>query len=427
MDRREKKRKEFLESIKDDPNRNQKYTDYLNMEDKILDDDDFYNKKLEEKKQELYSELSLKCEMNHGLTHDGCSYDKTRRAIIKIKMEEKRVFLEGEKTQKTNKFQKTDTISDKTLSLGKDNLSMNYVLPTDPNEVLLKKYEEELLMQVHGRKLKQLRKELIMELLKKESQDIKWETTTRRKLLTEAETLRKKYKDMPKDQLEKEIAVRHKKRMAEIKKYKHMGIDPLIHDRESLHAAEDVMRSIINMSRTEQWSSMSNDERMVHFKEKYGNFINTFPIVYRFMIQEGRYSSVAFQKYLVKCRDNTDGDKMYKWLENQAYYVKFLHEETLKQHNKHINKKQLEDLFQHTLKELKRERENVEEKAVKSRDIRREKSVADMNVWRDQITSQAMDLDDDKKELLIKMLKKVNIMKNKETDREDVINAIRVS
>lgn len=427
MDRRERKRKEFLESIKDDSDRNQKYNEYLEMEDKILDDDDFYNKKLAHKKDELYNKFSLVCDMDHKLVHNGCPYDKTRRAIIEIKLNEKKRFLEGDKVDKSKKFDKTDVISDNTLSMGIDNLKEDYILPTDSISSLLKKYEEELLSHMHGRKLKNARKEFILEILKGESDDIKWQTTTRRKLLTEAETLREKYKGMDKTELEKQINIRHEKRMREIMKYKHLGIDPLIHDRESLVAAEEMMASVMKASSTQQWNEMDHKERMSFFRDKHATFIDTFPIVYRLMIQDGRYSSAAFQKYLVKCRDNTDGDKMDKWLENQAYYVKFLHEEALKYHKKHINKKQLNDLFQYTLKELKKEKKLFEERAEKGREIRKGKIVDDLNVWRDQIIYNSSKMTDDKKRLLVKMLKEVNALKDKETDREDVINATRIS
>lgn len=84
----------------------------------------------------------------------------------------------------------------------------------------------------------------------------------------------------------------------------------------------------------------SDTKKIDHFRDtlKFKDFMNEFPVMTRYMICMGQYSSKAFRRYLDKVRrTNTNevlkkGEKEDNWIRRQADYVQYLWEAYQKRH-----------------------------------------------------------------------------------------------
>lgn len=189
---------------------------------------------------------------------------------------------------------------------------------------------------------------IINEELKEYSKLIKREITRDRKLKADLAEKRRELEDrkLPKSKINHELEQYKTAREKELNTYfiPH-GVDPKEHDDIAIRNSKILFADYLKQKDTEVWKSMEPEMKQEYFKTKYPQFYDSFPIVVKFMIQQGKFEVTAFKRFLEKCRINiaaganpyaqnmpkkgsrrlTDGEE--KWLENQAYYVQYLIED----------------------------------------------------------------------------------------------------
>ena len=105
---------------------------------------------------------------------------------------------------------------------------------------------------------------------------------------------------------------------------------------------------------------LSDSEKVeIYQKTEFKDFYNTHPIVSRYLVCMGQYSSSAFKKYLKKIEMNkpkmrfmNKESKMELYIENQAFYVKQL---WIAYQRQHYSQKDAADIYKHALDTLKQE------------------------------------------------------------------------
>lgn len=136
------------------------------------------------------------------------------------------------------------------------------------------------------------------------------------------------------------------------------GIDPKEHDDVSIKNARTVFADYNKHKNTEAWKSMDADMKIEYMRAKYPAFYDSFPIIVKFMVQQDKFEIEAFKRFLEKCRTNVaeKGANPYstqipkkgtrrltaseeKWLENQAYYARYLVEEYRKNPKHHAGER----------------------------------------------------------------------------------------
>ena len=136
------------------------------------------------------------------------------------------------------------------------------------------------------------------------------------------------------------------------------GVDPKEHDDMSIRSAKTVFADYCKQKNTDAWKSMDADMKIEYMRAKYAPFYDAFPIVVKFMVQQDKFEVEAFKRFLEKCRTNVaeKGANPYstqipkkgtrrltlseeKWLENQAYYARYLVEEYRKNPHHHKNER----------------------------------------------------------------------------------------
>ena len=113
-------------------------------------------------------------------------------------------------------------------------------------------------------------------------------------------------------------------------------------------AAKDILYYVNNRLKTDQtFFKLDSEQRYkeVSSMEEYKKFNSSFPIVSRYIIQLGVFSSKVFIKYLThlnkikptpeeRAACMNDNEKQMLWLNKQrALYVKWLHMEKTRNHN----------------------------------------------------------------------------------------------
>lgn len=105
----------------------------------------------------------------------------------------------------------------------------------------------------------------------------------------------------------------------------------------ALVEAEQIWFNTQILMKSEQYSKMTDEDKINLIQKDYKEFYKNFPIVSRYMICLGQYDMNAFKKMLIKCNETraptdispeekkTINEKL--WIERQADYVKFLYEE----------------------------------------------------------------------------------------------------
>jgi hypothetical protein len=112
---------------------------------------------------------------------------------------------------------------------------------------------------------------------------------------------------------------------------------------ELVKIAEEMYKQLKTMAKTdEKFLPLSDKHKLEIFREKlgYNEFMNEYPIMTRYMICMGQYSSKAFRRFLEKIRMTKhppDGqrEKGYmedQWIRRQADYVRYLWEAYQKSH-----------------------------------------------------------------------------------------------
>lgn len=70
------------------------------------------------------------------------------------------------------------------------------------------------------------------------------------------------------------------------------------------------------------WFLQSYESKIDEFYKKYPKFCTTFPVIIKYMINDGIFSHKAFKLYLMKLKTHSPKTKE-EWAERQADYIKF--------------------------------------------------------------------------------------------------------
>ncbi len=99
----------------------------------------------------------------------------------------------------------------------------------------------------------------------------------------------------------------------------------------ALIEAEQIWINTQILMKTEDYKTMSDNDKISLIQKDFAEFYKNFPIVARYMICLGQYSMKAFKKMLIKCNETKKTDKKESneqlWVKRQADYVRFLWEE----------------------------------------------------------------------------------------------------
>jgi hypothetical protein len=125
------------------------------------------------------------------------------------------------------------------------------------------------------------------------------------------------------------IAAGEKKRRDELKKKNNteskidlhfMDIDALTeHDTQA--AAHEIWCTLKPLRLT-PWMAQPYDVKIDMFHKKFPKFCTTFPVVIKYMINDGIFSHKAFENYLKKLKTKSPTNKE-QWAERQADYIKY--------------------------------------------------------------------------------------------------------
>ena len=376
---------------------NNRLEDYTKYESKILEDDIEFNKRLRITREKLEKECDTSPE----------TLENIKKMLIKNLVKEKKEFLEGidtnidDESLKANKqrilnmkdnIKKIDNIikmSEDILnddSVDKnDNMPLtnmeektkkNNILEIKSNEILLKKYENELEEKYKDKRyLISERFRIIKGGMKVQAALIKKEIEIERKLKDERELITKKWSKMRKyknnrEKLKIDIDNHIRSKEKRLKEYSELNIDPDEHDKISIDIANKIWREvqdIINKN-VEKWNMYTNKQKLEPFVEKYKTFSNSFPIILKYMIFENKYNNIAFKRFLKKCRDNVppQGAKHSEIedvkFQNQSSYIQYLYEEAIRKGKGHINNKISKKIFNDAYTHLRKEKMSFEEK-----------------------------------------------------------------
>jgi hypothetical protein len=99
----------------------------------------------------------------------------------------------------------------------------------------------------------------------------------------------------------------------------------------ALIEAEQIWINTQILMKTEDYKTMSDNDKVSLIQKDFAEFYKNFPIVARYMICLGQYRMKAFKKMLIKCKETKKTEKNESnetlWIERQADYVRFLWEE----------------------------------------------------------------------------------------------------
>lgn len=89
---------------------------------------------------------------------------------------------------------------------------------------------------------------------------------------------------------------------------------------------------VLKVTNYEQYSKMTDDDKINLLRKDFTEFYNEFPIVSRYMICLESYNRKAFKKMLIKCKNTTFSSNKKEsneeiWIQRQADYIKYLWEE----------------------------------------------------------------------------------------------------
>jgi len=119
---------------------------------------------------------------------------------------------------------------------------------------------------------------------------------------------------------------------------------------------------------TEYFESLSDDERINEFYDKYYDFFKEFPIVSRYMVCMRLFSKKAFKDFLKKienCPKQISSKSEDWWIERRADYVFYLLKELGNNHNMETLKnirREVRDKLKEEFKNFERKYDNIEKK-----------------------------------------------------------------
>ena len=158
---------------------------------------------------------------------------------------------------------------------------------------------------------------------------------------------------------------------------------------------------------------LSDAEKLnIYQNTEFKEFYNEMPIVGRYMICMGQYSTKALKRYLNKCKDVKHDPQHRKpgyvedqWVQRQADYVRYLWESYQKHH---YDKKDSNAIWNHAYETLKKEfsdfktlHKNIEEKLQVENKNNKESLVKEML---GRIANNEQSLDDETTKELLRLL-----------------------
>jgi hypothetical protein len=225
------------------------------------------------------------------------------------------------------------------------------------------------------------------------------------------------------------------------------GVDPREHDNVSINNAKIMHADYLKQSTTEVWKSMEAEMKQEYFKAKYPQFFDAFPIVVKFMIQQGKFEIVAFKRFLEKCRTNVAvGSNPYannmpkrgtkrltpneeKWLENQAWYVQYLTEEYRQRVGQRLTTHEANWIRNKQLEALRAEmmdfRSNFEKVAEKLKDTHNENDEKLLLKYLEQVKNGETELTPEEQENIAFAVEQV--VKKREELKAKVAEAMKAS
>src|SRR6476620_735106 len=245
-------------------------------------------------------------------------------------------------------------------------------------------------------------------------------------------------------QLEKYIQLLKDKYKENVRKIKEDSGEDADFIKIALIEAEEIWLNVQILAQSDQYKNMTDDQKIGLIQRDFKEFYKNFPIVSRYMICLQEFSSKAFKKMLIKCKNtklpktmlqDTNGASSSKsvdscdkdsnlsksdinqklWIERQADYVKFLWEENntgFKESESESVWKEVYDSLDAEFSQFKKLHEEAERK-VKETEKKNKKEL--LHELSNRIISGKQQLDPSATEELILLLKE-RLMKKKHSN-----------
>jgi len=130
---------------------------------------------------------------------------------------------------------------------------------------------------------------------------------------------------------------------------------------------EEVQQHAINTAKglnkmmIEHMANKSGDDRYKFICENFGNFARAYPIVVKYIAFNQCFFVAAFKKFFKRITTNP-GKGMEGYMENQAYYAKYLYEESCKMNGKRIIAHEANKIFSEELRGMTKNMKDIQKK-----------------------------------------------------------------
>lgn len=403
----------------------EKYKDLPNKNELIETETTLRRAELEDIKK-----INAKCRAyRDALVKQYSDLTSIRNRVIESEYAEKEEFLTGKSKNADMSTVEDRKLEDKLLPVVIEhaNEELFAEVDTKDEETLLKEFREELERKyANDNEVLKFRDKIIAKEVEEKKSYFAREVLIVRMLARETEDLRKELEPRYKDRkiaLENEIKTRIDKRRLRLFRYflPH-GVDPDAQDKKFLNLAKSIVKDVQKRMKDEgaKWINKPEDEKIDYYRLKYEDFYNTFPIVCKYIILKNQFDEEAFMRFQEKTRLSAEkaqqtgalpkkGERDDQWIQNQAWYVRYLYEEFRKKRGIPINTKEAQGVWAYTYEKLKEEFKTFKDKFEETRDKLKED---------DKVSTQA---------LIIEMLNRIQDGKqNLSLDAEQtLLEAIR--
>ena len=208
---------------------------------------------------------------------------------------------------------------------------------------------------------------------------------------------------------------------------------------ELIKMAEEMYKQLKTMAKTdEKFLPLGDKAKLEIFREKlgYNEFMNEYPIMTRYMVCMGQYSSKAFRRFLEKIRMTKhppDGqrEKGYmedQWIRRQADYVRYLWEAYQKSH---YNTAEASWIWEDAYKNLKGEfddfRNKYEELKVSTKEEAKKLNGESAKDLLERLQTGKQKLSDADAQLLLKKLKEKAYERRRKNMLEEILKTVKPS
>ena len=184
----------------------------------------------------------------------------------------------------------------------------------------------------------------------------------------------------------------------------------------SIEVAEKLWVSLKNkIKKNPEFAELKDNDKLKEYQNsEFKNFCTEFPIVTRYSVCMGQYSTKAFRRFLIKCKNvkhdpaqaREKGYSEDQWVQRQADYVRYLWEAYQKQH---YSPSESKNIWQHAYKTLTKEftdfrdlHKDIEEKLKTDNKLNKTELVKELL---SRMSSQEQALDDNSTKTLHDKLK----------------------